>query len=127
MTTTQTDIENYQKFGDSKKGSAVFANTLAERLKQRFPQREFRVRHYDPQAMSDYSGQAIYSDVVEVTGRVLGIFPRKTLVAHLWAGYLPCDCRNGISITPTDLRTVVEEETAKLNEVSGAGKKVFYD
>ena len=58
MTTTQTDIENYQKFGDSKKGSAVFANTLVEKLRQRFPQREFRVRHYDPHAMSDYSGQA---------------------------------------------------------------------
>jgi len=126
MTTTQTDIENYQKFGDSKKGSAVFANTLVEKLRQRFPQREFRVRHYDPHAMSDYSGQAVYSEVVEVTGRILGIFPRKTLVAHLWAGYLPCN-RNGISIAPTDLRAVVEEETAKLNEVSGANKKVFYD
>jgi hypothetical protein len=128
MTTAEiyADIKDYQKFGNLQ-GNVVFANALAEKLREQFPKREFKVKHYDPQWGTDYSGGAIYSDIFEITGRFLGIFPCKKRVALLWAGRLPCTCRNGISISSTDLREVVEQETERLNRIGNANKKVFYD
>jgi len=128
MGITRTDIENYQQFGDPKKGSAVFANALAESLRQIFPDKTFQVEHRDPYHLFRLgSMRAMYSRIYEITGEILDFFPERRQVAFAWAGEMPHGCRNGIAIDNTEFRGILEQKAKTFNQISGAKKKIFFD
>jgi hypothetical protein len=123
--TTRTDVENYEKF-DSVDGGMVFANSLVERLRHKFPHKDIRVKHKSPFRGYDAEyGKAVFSNIYEVTGKILGIIPIRKELVELWAGRLP-GYSPGIEISNSDLREIVEKETNKLNEISGAKIRVSY-
>lgn len=44
-----------------REAGAIFGNCLVNRLKEEFPREDLRIVHFDPGAITDSAGQAVYS------------------------------------------------------------------
>lgn len=122
MAISQEDIKNYQKFDDPFTKQRILAEALTDRLRQRFPQRELKTRTEFWPADENF-GRSYHSYVHEITGKLFGIIPRKRLVADFSGGGVA----DKVTVYDKGLREIIEEETTKLVQITGASITISYN
>lgn len=140
MKTKKQDIKNYEKYIELKE-NVVFVNALAERLREKYPDKKFSVINSEIIGKRKYSSSlAQISGIEEIVNKGFLGWKRKTKpIVECWKGKLPTiyqfsalqpkpetNCKSGAILYDTDYKFFIEDEIQKLNKESQSPKEIFY-